>query len=603
MNRAISVEDLSWADAQVSRALAIRCPVCGHGGPHPPVLTIPSMVPPHPLLVLLRCVGCQSGFYDPPGIADFSDLGDDREVFWRFYVLVGGGVWETIWPVLADVAPGPRTLLDVGCGFGFLVDFWRRQMGAEAAGVELADYGAIGERMLGIQVYREPLQDCAALAGREFDVVYASEVVEHVPDPHAFVALLAPFVADKGVLVLTTPSMEYVTPANASPTLLAALSPGFHGFLLSRRAFAAAAREAGFAYVDVRVFGERQILWAARTPRQLDPAEGRMRPPYFAYLEQWFQRRDSASPLWQGYTYRYVRDLVNLGRSAEASAKADALLSALAATYGPEVANPSAMAARIRPCTTLDEFDRVAPFFLVSLYYALGGIAQHHRRDLAAARRFYRGVQDIALECARLGPLFFLEASSLIWPARIMDASLALGDGDVAGAAAAFARLAREGPRCAAADGYAHARPDYIEGVVPRGCEALALRNAWGHAREVFAAFCDYLTAAFPGRDFIARATVEAVLAADDGTDWPQDPVFPFFFQGILDSAAPDGTPPSHDRLRELRELAALHSRHPRLGARLAARAEFARRYLPVPQATPVYDFSVNLGVQLPPKP
>jgi 2-polyprenyl-3-methyl-5-hydroxy-6-metoxy-1,4-benzoquinol methylase len=66
--------------------------------------------------------------------------------------------------------------------------------------------------------------------GRRFDVVYASEVIEHVPDPAAFAALLAARVADDGVLVLTTPSADYIEPGTAFAHTTAALAPGFHGF-------------------------------------------------------------------------------------------------------------------------------------------------------------------------------------------------------------------------------------------------------------------------------------------------------------------------------------------------------------------------------------
>src|SRR6266508_5816239 len=88
---------------------AIPCVVCGHVGPHTPILSVPGMAPPHPLLTLARCSGCGSGFYDPPGIHDFSDLNADRDEFWRFYIEAGGGVWETICPLLAVADGRSRT--------------------------------------------------------------------------------------------------------------------------------------------------------------------------------------------------------------------------------------------------------------------------------------------------------------------------------------------------------------------------------------------------------------------------------------------------------------------------------------------------------------
>ena len=87
-------------------------------------------------------------------------------------------------------------------------------------------------------IYAEMLQDCKTLAGRRFDVVCKrSEVIEHVPDPSAFVALLSRWVSDDGVLIMTTPAASFIGRENQSTTLLAALAPGFHGFLLSSGAF------------------------------------------------------------------------------------------------------------------------------------------------------------------------------------------------------------------------------------------------------------------------------------------------------------------------------------------------------------------------------
>ena len=592
--RAVNIDDLRWIDTGEKTKLAAHCTVCGDPGPHAPLLTIPSLAPPHQLLTLVHCERCGSGFYDPPGIRDFSDLSADREEFWRFYVEVGGGVWETIWPILADTAAGERSLLDIGCGFGFAVDFWRMTRRGEAIGVELAEYGAIGARMLDIPVYREMVQDCAALAGRRFDIVFASEVIEHVPDPQAFVEILARFVADEGVLVLTTPAVEFVEPRNLSPTLLAALAPGFHGFLLSAEGFAQCARAAGFEHVDVRRFGERQVLWASRVARRLDFSPERSRPLYFDYLDQRLARHDPSTFFWQGFSYRAIRDLVGASRFAEARAKADALLPALVARYGAPILDPDATAVALRDASTLHDFGERAPFFLPNLYYALGAIAEYHDRDIATARRWYRGAANVGRECARLGAIYFLEATQFIWPARAAEAGLALAQGDVDASAQTFERLAREGRRCDASDGYAVATPEYIEMVVPRACEAFVLANAWEAARAIFDGYRDYLAQSYPGADFTDRAVVERLLDNGPGAGMPEDPVFALFFQGLLDVAP--SRAPNVDRLNGLIALAASNREHPRHAALLARYAGVARRYLPAPpRPKALFDFSYTV--------
>jgi hypothetical protein len=188
--------------------------------------------------------------------------------------------------------------------------------------------------------------------------------------------------------------------------------------------------------------------------------------------------------------------------------------------------------------------------------------------------------------------MFFLEAIQFVWPARAADAGLALAQGEIATAAATFARLARDGRRCEAADGYAVATPEYIEMVVPRACEGFVLAHAWDAAREVFAGYLDYLAQSFPERDFTSRETIEQLLA-DGWTDAPGDPAFAFFFQGLLDVAP--GKEPDVARLRALSELALTHRGHARYGALIARYGDIARRYLPAAPAKTLFDFSYDI--------
>jgi SAM-dependent methyltransferase len=309
-SRAITPDDVRWHGADAVD-VALRCAVCGHAGPHRPVLDVPSLAAPHPWLTFVRCAGCGSGFYHPPGVHDFSDLGGLDDSFTRLYAEVGGGVWETIWPLL--VASERGSLLDIGCGYGFALDFWQQSGRGDAVGVELAEYGAAGAQALGVTIHDELLQDCEALRGRRYDCVYASEVIEHVPSPADFAALLAEWVSEEGVLTLTTPSAEFIVPEQHGTTQLVALAPGFHGFLLSAPAFEQALRDAGFAHVEVRRFHERQMAWASRRPLRLDFDHARMRAAYLDYLRARTRTLPAASSIGLGYGYRLMRDETNAG--------------------------------------------------------------------------------------------------------------------------------------------------------------------------------------------------------------------------------------------------------------------------------------------------
>ncbi len=594
--RCPSPDDITWIASPAPMRNA-RCPVCASPGPHAPVLEVGSMAPPHRTLTFLRCPDCGSAHYDPPGITDFADIGQNRDHFWRFYVEVGGGVWETIWPVLAVRRGPPQSLLDVGCGFGFAVDCWQRSGQGEAVGVELADYGQVGKRLLGITLYDEMLQDCAALAGRRFDVVYASEVIEHVPDPRAFVALLAGHVADAGVLVLTTPNGDYIKRANHSPTLHAALAPGFHGFLLGVDAFADAARRAGFAHVDARVFGERMILWASRRPLAVAPDPARLLPHYWHYLDSRLRDGDPASPVWQGLAYRWTKELVNQGRFEEAGQVAVTLMAALRRTYGTHIADPDATLQRLRGCADLADVGRVIPYFMPNLYYFLGALAQHGDHDSSHARTLYAGAIACTLDVCRFGSVFFLEALSLLWPARARIAELQLRRGELTAGAVAFAALADEAQTCDARNAFAVVGRDLVESTLPALCEQLAAAGHWEPAHTIFASYRRYVERRY-GEEVLTPDGVAAALA--DGNDAaPLDPLFAPFFIALVRQRGGSTVDSSVATLTAVARVGETWRNDESRGPRMRHWAERARRQLPQP-AGPVPAWSMDITYTVP---
>lgn len=105
-------------------------------------------------------------------------------------------------------------LLDVGCGYGLLLDEARRR-GYEVEGVELsADAARHARETLGLPVRELALEDDAlaqALGSERYDAVLAIDVLEHFDDPVLALDRLHALLAPGGALLIVTPDPTSVT--------------------------------------------------------------------------------------------------------------------------------------------------------------------------------------------------------------------------------------------------------------------------------------------------------------------------------------------------------------------------------------------------------
>ena len=99
-------------------------------------------------------------------------------------------------------------VLDVGCGFGYFVRS-ALEGGLDAYGIDLSEEGIReAEKHAPGRVFRGTVGDTDEIAGRSFDVVFASHLIEHITEPVSFLASLMPRLAEDGIVMFVTPNVE-----------------------------------------------------------------------------------------------------------------------------------------------------------------------------------------------------------------------------------------------------------------------------------------------------------------------------------------------------------------------------------------------------------
>ncbi|WP_137109723.1 bifunctional 2-polyprenyl-6-hydroxyphenol methylase/3-demethylubiquinol 3-O-methyltransferase UbiG [Rhodobacter sp. SY28-1] len=344
------------------------CRVCGAtGGQH--ILTVSSHLGEHRLI---ECLSCLSHYFDgvDPVIGYHSFV---SEAFWLDYVQAGAGITTMLAPLNA-LDPVPEgDLIDVGCGFGFVVDYWSSNHGS-AVGLESSYYGEVGRAKLEVDIRPQMLDAYRhSEPDRQFAVVYSSEVIEHTPDPESFMEDLVSMLDQRSVLVLTTPSTTAIDPASDRARLIAALSPGFHYAMLSEQAMRHMLNRRGLHF-RIETHDGQMIVWASRSELPA-VAYGRTDwPRYFAFLERYARHKDPH--IAGGALARLLKDGLNTGFADVAEAAWNRLLALASEAYGLNLMQAD-IARLLEIRTPLAELERYPSWLGTVLLF--GGILVGHR--------------------------------------------------------------------------------------------------------------------------------------------------------------------------------------------------------------------------------
>lgn len=338
---------LKWRSGTV----ALRCPVCDrtHGQPRVATVAVRSR---RDRVTVARCAGCGSALLDPILPPDEAYSGEHWD--WDSYLEVGAAIEVIAETVAIAGAPRGACMLDVGCGYGFALDLGTHMCGWTGIGLDPSPAAERGRDDLGLDI-RLAYLDPDFEPGAHFDVIVASEVLEHLIDPRAFLREIATRLASNGVAVLTTPNADLVDPATPITTLLAILSAGHHVTLFTPDSLHAMIESVG---LTSRITTRGHALCAIMSPTSDGLARVRTEPvvpldALAAYCRDRAARAVDGSALAVGMAVRGIKFLAYDGRFEEAAAAVPVLCHHLRVRHGIDLDDPDALRAVETPPAVL----------------------------------------------------------------------------------------------------------------------------------------------------------------------------------------------------------------------------------------------------------
>jgi len=241
-----------------------------------------------------QCQGCKTYFLATPLKVDalaelyskyypgFSDDERIREIGGlRLLVLR----LMNIAPLAAGFRYTDKRVMDVGCGSAESSSVVVRS-GGEWVGLEIDPKRASFLRRQGLNCLEGSLESISVSIGDEYDVILASQVIEHTLSPMSFLKSCSKLLKPNGLLILSSPNAESRYIKNYLEYWINWHCP-YHNFILSQQGLRILSKACGYSIVSLET--STPATWWIRQRRHKRPSPGEK--------GQWYPQRISSLAL------------------------------------------------------------------------------------------------------------------------------------------------------------------------------------------------------------------------------------------------------------------------------------------------------------------
>ncbi|MES9815988.1 MAG: class I SAM-dependent methyltransferase [Candidatus Thiodiazotropha sp.] len=386
---------VSWIDSAIPTDQP--CIVCGNRLGNAVILTASHWHSGYDQLEVARCSQCQSAFtlnaneVIVPYPSAETVLQDPNFIYLihHYLELVSGLDWKL--PLLERL-PFSRfkSVLEIGCNVGATLDYCRTAWGVDVLGLEPSAYGVKGGELLNLPIVNAYTHDAEALRNRKFSFIYATEVLEHVSDPLAFLKELRTYLEPDGILLITTPCSSALHKDTLPGELYAVLSPGSHYFLLSQKQLKRLAKQAGFKHADVKLLYQTNIAYLSDRSIEFDadPVVDSRLAHYHA--RKIAERANLDNRVYLGHLINYYTSAVNSEIPFDNPSITKQIEDQLSRQFEITLDTPLDLAQRVIQTESIFDFGQTVPYSLPSYLYKRAeflnsvGATTEHCYELAA---------------------------------------------------------------------------------------------------------------------------------------------------------------------------------------------------------------------------